>query len=73
MTEFKDQMAMNLFGMTLTEAHAKGVCVSCRKSMDDIPTKEIDIREWGISGLCPKCFPTGEGFKVQMATGRLVK
>ena len=57
MTEFKDRLAMDLYGMTLTEARAKGICVACKKSMDDIPTKEIDIREWGISGLCPNCFP----------------
>lgn len=61
MKQFKDALAKDIYGITLTEAHEKGVCVCCKKSMYDMePLSDIDFREWKISGLCPECFPAEE-------------
>lgn len=60
MQDVKDRVSLGLFNMTLTEAHKKGICLSCKKSVlmagriSDL--SEIDLREWKISGLCPKCW-----------------
>lgn len=55
--EFKDSMAKDLFGMTLTEAHEKKVCVDCKAEMWKLDgLADIDRKEWHISGLCPVCF-----------------
>ena len=55
---FKDGLAKTMFGMTVAEAHEKGVCISCKESMADLgmPTDK-DREEYRISGLCYKCFP----------------
>jgi hypothetical protein len=54
---FKDKMAKDLYGITLTEAHSKKICVDCKSEMWMMEhLTEIDIKEWKISGLCPKCF-----------------
>ena len=63
MQNFKDAMAKNLFGMTLTEAWSKKVCVDCKAEMWKLEhLTDLDIKEWKISGLCPVCFQkiTGE-------------
>ena len=55
--DFKDKMAGNIFGMTLTEAWEKGVCIDCKTKMVDLePLADIDIREWKISAICPICW-----------------
>lgn len=62
MQNFKDVMAKKLFGMTIGEAHFKGICIDCKEKMvDKEPLMDIDIREWKISGLCPKCFNKSAG------------
>lgn len=56
LAEFKEKMAMSLFGMTKTEAHKKGICVKCKLPIKDFTLTERDEKEYNISGLCPKCF-----------------
>lgn len=52
--DFKDDISRIATGMTRAEAHAKGVCVKCRKP----PTwySEAGEREYHISGMCEPCF-----------------
>lgn len=56
---FKDQMALRLFGLTVLQAREKGVCISCKENFWNIVgenPKTVDLDEWAISGLCPECF-----------------
>lgn len=65
MREMQDSFAMAVHGMTITEAHEKGICVMCREDVkgnwqEMIPTPESQ-REFAISGLCDKCFDISVG------------
>ena len=51
---FKDALALSIYGMTATEAHHKGICISCRQVPQHQST--IDVKEYRISGLCGDCF-----------------
>ncbi len=62
LSEFRDKMAMDLFGMTKAEAHAKGVCIDCKKIIVDSMLTERDKAEYRISGLCPDCFEKSVSF-----------
>ena len=60
MKEFKDMIAKEMYGRTITEAHDQVICVCCGESMyNKEPLAPVDAREWKISGLCPNCFPKG--------------
>ena len=52
--DFKDDLAIEAHGMTVAEAHAKGVCINCEQP----PTfySEDGKGEYQISGLCEPCF-----------------
>lgn len=54
--DFKDQMAYMMFGMTLTEAHARNVCLDCKKT-PVLDTEEAED-EYQRSALCLKCLKT---------------
>jgi hypothetical protein len=65
-----DELAAEQFGMTLTEAREKRVCISCKESIyneDGITSNDKlfftpqGVREWTISAMCEKCFD--EAFK----------
>ena len=52
--DFVDLMAEQEFGMTRTDAHAKGICISCKQ-----PPKHVspdDEAEYRLSALCRECF-----------------
>ena len=53
---FKDDLAVNIYGMTKAEAHAKGICIQCRKT--PVFTSELGPKEYQISGLCDPCWDT---------------
>ena len=64
--ELRNKMALNLYGMTLDEAHRTGVCLKCEEAIF-LGTKEERTkpgciysysgqREYAISGLCEHCF-----------------
>ena len=57
--EFKDKTATSAFGMTKSEAHAKGICIDCKEPVNILELLElspIDAKEYQISGICPKCW-----------------
>ena len=63
MNDFIDDIGQAAFGMTRTEALAKGVCIRCHKPV--APNGEYDneliysnagVKEYGISAMCEKCF-----------------
>jgi hypothetical protein len=50
----KDEFAKMIFGMSVSEAHEKKICIACKQPIT-FPT-ELDHREYLISGLCSECF-----------------
>jgi hypothetical protein len=52
--QFKDDLAFSIYGMTEAEAHAKGVCIECKKP--PVFTSELGPKEYEISGLCDACW-----------------
>jgi hypothetical protein len=58
MKEAQDFMSFRLYGMTKDKALLGGVCISCKKNIENeyLHWEEIDRKEYKISGLCPKCF-----------------
>ncbi len=61
--EFKDNMAKDLYGMTVSEAISKGICIQCKQEALPRCHSEADKQEFKISGLCKICFDeiTGGG------------
>lgn len=53
LTNLKDMMARELYGMSRTKAHEDGVCVSCKKYIHTLPHTPA---EYWLSGLCDACF-----------------
>lgn len=53
---FTDKLALNLFGMTLDQAHKGRKCISCKRSLDLHSLESVEVDEWLISGYCPRCF-----------------
>jgi len=60
--EFKDQLAVELYGKTVREAQAEGLCIQCKEPALEKCYSAAGRREYRISGLCEKCFDsiTGE-------------
>lgn len=54
--EFKDNLAKDLYGMTKSEAHFKGICIRCGEPALPKCYTEAGRREYQISGLCESCF-----------------
>lgn len=54
--EFKDEIASLVFGMTVKEAHEKGICIYCREPWASKTTTESGKKEYSISALCEVCF-----------------
>ena len=54
LNNFKDDLALNLFGRSRTLAVAGKSCVSCGKPATDF-RDELSRKEFGISGLCQRC------------------
>jgi len=50
----RDQLAVEAHGMTIDQAHAAGICLSCKQP----PAFKTDLGrdEYRISGLCEACF-----------------
>ena len=53
---FQDTMSKDLFGISKSEAHNKGICISCHQPAIPNCYSQAGIREYQISGLCEKCF-----------------
>ena len=54
MNDIKEQMAMELFGRSLTLAKAGGQCVKCGEFTNEF-ADEISRKEYAISGMCQGC------------------
>ena len=54
--EFKDKLAMDLFGMTKDQALEKGICIDCKRLAADGCHTELDRKEWMTSGICGDCY-----------------
>ena len=54
LNNFKDDLALNLFGRSRNLAVAGKSCVSCGKPATDF-RDELSRKEFGISGLCQRC------------------
>jgi hypothetical protein len=54
--DFKDQMAKDLYGWTKAEATAQGLCIQCHLPALENCYSEAGRKEYGISGLCERCF-----------------
>jgi len=54
LSELKNDISRQAYGMIPAEAIAKGICISCHKP----PTfsTEAGRREYKISGMCEPCF-----------------
>ncbi len=54
---FKDDLANNLFNMTVKEAINKNICIDCKQPITDKSFySQAGIKEYQISGLCEYCF-----------------
>jgi hypothetical protein len=49
-----DELAMQAFGRTRTEADTKDVCVSCGERAGTFKN-EVSRKEWEITRFCQKC------------------
>ena len=68
MFDFVSNTAKQIFGMTIKDAHSKGICIKCQKpalvmSADGTSKYNPELfysqagkQEWNISGICEKCF-----------------
>jgi hypothetical protein len=54
--ECLDGLGAGIFGMTLTEAHEKGVCIDCKEEAVPKCYSEAGCKEYGISGMCEACY-----------------
>ena len=54
MDNFKDGLALNLFGRSRVLAVAGAQCVMCGKPAESF-RDELSRKEYGISGLCQHC------------------
>ena len=54
----KKNIALRAFGLTREECQLGPyqTCINCRIRIDTSNWKEIDVKEYNISALCPKCF-----------------
>lgn len=64
MNSFIDAIGQQVFGMTRTSAHEAKVCICCHKPVfnedgtysQELFHSEAGEKEYGISGMCEKCF-----------------
>lgn len=52
----KDLLAVGIFGITIAEAKAQGICIDCQKAALPNCYSSAGRKEYEISGLCEKCF-----------------
>lgn len=56
LTTFKENLAKDLFNMTMEEALSKGICLECREQALSKCYSKAGRKEYRISGICEKCF-----------------
>lgn len=56
MMEFKNKMAQNMFGISITDAWNQNICVDCKQPItEESFYSEMGRKEYSISGLCEHC------------------
>lgn len=68
MFSITDQLAKDTYGMTIEDAHSKGICIQCQKPVlvmaadgsgkynPEMFYSHAGKKEWNISAMCEKCF-----------------
>lgn len=72
--DLANNLANELFGMTLTEAHTRRVCISCKSLIRDERGEDAEAtgengqiysdagwKKYAISGLCETCYDSATG------------
>lgn len=54
--DLKDYMSKNLYGMTVSEARSKGICIECKKPALERCYSDAGRSLYNMSGLCEVCF-----------------
>lgn len=55
MKKHKDKLAEASFGMTITEAHAKKICISCKEMAWTFMVDEGAYELWKDVAICSSC------------------
>ena len=53
---FKDSLAQEIFGVSLSAAKSEGICLSCKEPAIAKCYSDAGRREFQISGICEICF-----------------
>jgi uncharacterized paraquat-inducible protein A len=53
--KLRDSLAMDVFGMTATDAMAQSICVACRLLVEVAKLDPQDQAEYAQSAFCPRC------------------
>ncbi len=56
LSDFQDSLVREMFRMTVTEAHSKGVCIACGDPALPKCYSNAGHKEYRITGLCELCF-----------------
>ena len=56
LSSFKDKLAKDLYGQTISEVQEVGFCIQCKEPAAPKCYSEAGRKEYGISGLCELCF-----------------
>lgn len=54
--KMKNMVSKSLFGVSISEAHSRGLCLNCRQPYMERCYSEAGVREYAISGFCEICF-----------------
>lgn len=56
LTKLAEELCQDLHQITMAEAQAQGICVSCKEPALPKCYSEAGRREYRISGMCERCF-----------------
>lgn len=67
MFDIVNRMAKQTFGMTIEDAHSRGICIRCQEPalvhVDGVRQHNPELfyspagkKEWDMSAMCEKCF-----------------
>ena len=55
----QDAIAVDMYGMTIDEAHSKFICINCKKPFEGRCFSQAGFKEYKLSALCEICFDKG--------------
>lgn len=58
LSEFKDTVAYEIYGTTVSQGQGQGICISCKEEALPKCYSNAGRKEYKISGLCEMCFDT---------------